>query len=129
LSIAGAHFFSLQKDVSPESAARIDAGMSWVDASAEFSDFARMAGLIQELDLIISVDTAIAHLAGALGKPVWTLLPAVPDWRWGLQGSRSAWYPTMQLFRQKVPGDWPGVITEVQESLRNAAEKSCTGKP
>ena len=70
-----------------------------------------------ELDLIISVDTSVAHLAGALGRPVWTLLPFVADWRWGLESEETPWYPTMRLFRQPAAGNWDAVIQRVAEEL------------
>ena len=72
---------------------------------------------MSELDLIISVDTAAAHLAGALGRPLWTLLPFVPDWRWGVEGETTSWYPTMRLFRQKQLGEWAEVIQRVSAEL------------
>ncbi|MBV9673680.1 MAG: ADP-heptose--LPS heptosyltransferase [Verrucomicrobia bacterium] len=75
------------------------------------------AQLIQALDLVISIDTMIAHLAGALGKPVWTLLHDQPDWRWMDDRDDSPWYPTMRLFRQKTPGDWDDVIENVRAGL------------
>ena len=71
------------------------------------------------MDLVISVDTAPAHLAGALGATVWTLLPFNPDWRWMLDRDDSPWYPSMRLFRQETPGDWEGVFQEVETALRN----------
>ncbi len=81
------------------------------------ADFADTAALIQNLDLVIAVDTAVAHLAGALGKPVWVLLPHVAEWRWGVKGDTTPWYPSMKLFRQKKPGDWAGVMRAVRREL------------
>ncbi|MEI8197942.1 MAG: glycosyltransferase family 9 protein, partial [Phycisphaerae bacterium] len=75
------------------------------------------AALIANLDLVIAVDTAVVHLAGALGKPVWTLLPFMPDWRWQLARLDSPWYPTMRLFRQPTVGDWNSVIQQVRAEL------------
>jgi tetratricopeptide (TPR) repeat protein len=95
-------------------------------AAAEFNradrewgvaDLAETAAMIMCLDLIISVDTMAAHLAGALGRPVWTLLPAAPDWRWGLEREDTPWYPTMRLFRQSRPGDYSSVVQRVVEVL------------
>ena len=71
------------------------------------------------LDLLITVDTAVAHLAGALGRPVWTLLPFRPDWRWQFDREDSLWYPTMRLFRQPTAGDWDSVLLRVTEELQN----------
>jgi hypothetical protein len=79
---------------------------------------------ILELDLIISVDTMAAHLAGALGRPVWTLLHADCDWRWGRDGDQTAWYPSMRLFRQKTAGEWDGVIEEVRAALTKRVMRS-----
>jgi hypothetical protein len=80
--------------------------------------FVETAAIIANLDLVISVDTAVAHLAGALGRPVWTLLPYAPDWRWMLDRSDTPWYPTMRLFRQPKLSDWPGVLAQVAAELR-----------
>jgi len=87
------------------------------DLSGRLGDFADTAGAIEALDLVISVDTAVAHLAGALGKPVWLLLPYVPDWRWLLDRDDSPWYPTMRLFRQARRGDWDEVVARVAREL------------
>ena len=77
------------------------------------------AALVIALDLVLSVDTSLAHLAGALGKPVWVLLPSAPDWRWRERGTTSAWYPTATLFRQAVAGDWSVPIEAVARALRD----------
>jgi len=90
-----------------------------VDHSEHLEDYSDTAALIKKLDLVISVDTSVAHLAGALGKPVWILLPHATDWRWLQEGEESPWYPTAMLIRQKSPGDWPGVISLVKERLYN----------
>jgi tetratricopeptide (TPR) repeat protein len=82
-------------------------------------DFADTAALIAQMDLVIAVDTAVAHLAGAMGKPVWVMLPHAPDWRWMLERDDSPWYPTMRLFRQPRPGDWRPVVERVRRQLRN----------
>ncbi len=89
-----------------------------IDLDAELQDFADTAAAMQQLDLIITVDTAVAHLAGALGKPVWVLLPFVPDWRWMLDREDSPWYPTMRLFRQSQAKDWSEVFVSVREALQ-----------
>ncbi len=87
------------------------------DLTNNISNFNDTAALIMNLDLIISVDTSVAHLAGALGKPVWVLLPSVPDWRWMLNREDSPWYPTMRLFRQTIHGDWDTVIKKVHKAI------------
>ena len=76
------------------------------DLRDHISDFADTAACVAALDLVIAVDTAVAHLAGAMGKPVWVLIPHVPDWRWMLARADSPWYPSARLLRQKTPGDW-----------------------
>lgn len=83
----------------------------------ELTDFSDTAALIAELDLVISVDTSVAHLAGAMAKPVWILLPFAPDYRWLLERNDNPWYPTATLFRQTASGDWNGVIAEVSAKL------------
>jgi tetratricopeptide (TPR) repeat protein len=90
---------------------------SLYDGGNACGDFGDTAALVATLDLVITVDTAVAHLAGALGKPVWLLLPCDPDWRWLLGRADSPWYPSMRLFRQHKPRDWQSVIQQVQEAL------------
>ncbi|MGC1817197.1 MAG: glycosyltransferase family 9 protein, partial [Casimicrobiaceae bacterium] len=115
--VEGVRFHSLQK--SPTAAAEIAAsGFDLVDLGPDLDDFSDTAAAISRLDLVISVDTSVAHLAGALAKPVWLMLPRPPDWRWMLEGSRSAWYPTMRLFRQREVNRWEPVAEEVGQALR-----------
>jgi ADP-heptose:LPS heptosyltransferase len=90
---------------------------SLTDWTSELRDFAETAGIIDNLDLVITVDTAVAHLAGAMGKAVWVLLPFVPDWRWLLNRDDSPWYPTMRLFRQQQIPDWNAPIKRIVEEL------------
>src|ERR1700746_3962756 len=87
----------------------------------ELGNFSDTAAIISNLDLVISVDTSVVHLAGALGKPVWILLPFVPDWRWLLDREDSPWYPAARLFRQATRGDWSRVIEKVSAELGVAA--------
>ncbi len=119
--VEGVAFFSLQKANENEKAATQPARPRLIDFTSSLCDFAETAALIDHLDLVICVDTAVSHLAGAVGKPVWTLLPFVADFRWGLHGSQTSWYPTMRLFRQSKPRDWPGVIEMVAEGLKARA--------
>lgn len=111
-------FYSLQKGGPSIQAKNPPDGMRLFDYTDEINDFYDTAALIENLDLVISVDTAVAHLAGALGKPVWTLIPFAPDWRWMLNRGDSPWYPTMKLFRQSSPGDWDMVIAGIAEKLQ-----------
>jgi len=116
LRTAGARFYNLQFKPRRDPRPLLDEGL--IDFTEEIGDFADTAALVAELDLVISVDSVSAHLAGALGRPVWTLLPHVPDWRWGLRREDTPWYPTMRLFRQSDDGDWGPVIHQVWEALQ-----------
>ena len=113
LDVPGVSFVSLQKRQA--NSGEIPAGM--LDIAEEFRDFADTAAVIENLDLVITVDTAVAHLAGAMGKPVWIMLPFVPDWRWMLDREDSPWYPTARLFRQGRAREWGPVIRRVANEL------------
>ena len=113
---SGDFWISLQKEVR-EADEPILQATGLLDASSELGDFADTAALIAALDLVIAVDTSVAHLAGALGKPTWLMLPFAPDFRWLLKREDSPWYPNMRLFRQQRPGDWRGVIARVSAAL------------
>ncbi len=114
--IAGLRFYSLQKG--PEGNQPPPEGLELIDHTADLNDFADTAALIENLDLVISVDTSVAHLAGAMGKPVWVLIPYLSDFRWLLNRSDSPWYPTMRLFRQELGGDWESVVAQMAQALR-----------
>jgi hypothetical protein len=115
-----AAFISLQKDARPSDRAALEQ-TDIVDLTSHLTDFAETAALVSCLDLVISVDTSVVHLAGALGRPVWTLLPYSPDWRWLLDRDDSPWYPTMRLFRQTAARDWAGVVDRVRTELAGLA--------
>lgn len=111
-------FVSLQKGPAAAQASLPPPGMALIDLAAELVDFSDTAALIAALDLVIAVDTSVAHLAGALGKEVWLLLPQMPDWRWMLGRADSPWYPTARLFRQPERGAWGPVVAAVADALR-----------
>ena len=116
--IPGVQLFSLQKGEGVARLKEVSNGGAIVNLGERLVDFEDTAGAIANLDLIVSVDTAVAHLAGAMGNPVWLLLPFVPDWRWLLNRTDTPWYPTMRLFRQPEAGDWHTVFRNVSESLK-----------
>ncbi|WP_109451248.1 tetratricopeptide repeat protein [Azospirillum sp. TSH64] len=117
--IPGVRFYSLQKG--PPAREARSSGLDLVDWMDAVEDFADTAALVAELDLVISVDTSVCHLAGALGRPVWMLSRHDACWRWLRNRSDSPWYPTMRLFRQDRPGDWPPVILRVRAALERWA--------
>ncbi len=126
--LKGVTFYSLQKGKTGKQAKNPPAGMKLIDYTDEIGDFSDTAALIENLDLVIAVDTSVAHLAGALGKPVWTLLPFVPDWRWFLDREDSPWYPTMRLFRQPSLGDWESVIHRITHQLHKMVKDGETSR-
>ena len=115
--VPGVTLYSLQKGSAATAAARPPDDMELIDYSSELKDFADTAALIANLDLVITIDTAVAHLGGALGRPVWTLLSYTPAWSYLLGREDSLWYPTMRLFRQPSPGDWDAVMRQVAAEL------------
>ena len=127
--VAGVHFISLQKGAGEDQAMHPPAGLPLLHLGSQIEDFADSAAIVASLDLVICVDTAIAHLAGALGKPCWVLLPAYKtDWRWLEGRNDSPWYPgVMRLFRQSAAGNWTGVVAEVQAALEQFVQKITPG--
>ena len=109
--------YSLQKGPASVEVNKWPGGEEIIKLDSEIHDFADTAAIIANLDLVISVDTVVAHLAGAMGKPVWTLLPFVPDWRWLLNRTDSPWYPSMRLFRQTRANDWSGMFKRLKQTL------------
>jgi tetratricopeptide (TPR) repeat protein len=120
LRMPGIAWFSLQRDEDETDAANVSDSRALVRLSAR-NDFDGTAALVAELDLVVSVDTSLAHLAGALAKPTWILLPFSSDWRWGFGRSDSPWYPTARLFRQPRPAAWEAVVRDVIATLEQMA--------
>jgi FkbM family methyltransferase len=115
--LKGVHFVSLQKGAAAEEITNTPPGFEVVNLGPELVDFCDAAAVISQLDLLICVDTAVAHLAGALGKPVWVMVPTPPDFRWMEGRDDSPWYPTMRLFRQRRRGEWAEVVDRVKIEL------------
>ncbi len=111
-------FIGIQRDLRGEDAQALARLPRLTDVGGELADFDDTAAVVALADLVVSVDTSVVHLAGALGRPTWVLVPFCPDWRWMLERERSPWYPTARLFRQRTPGDWDGVIARVRDELR-----------
>ena len=112
-------FHCLQKEIKAQDKERLSRDFLVRTHVDELKDFVDTAALIRELDLVVTVDTSVAHLAGALGSPVWILIPFNPDFRWMTDGESSPWYPTARLFRQSKLGDWSDVVTRVVAELKN----------
>jgi hypothetical protein len=118
-----ATYVSLQQDVRANDATILSARRDLLHFGPELKSLSDTAALMANLDLIVSVDTSVAHLAGALGKPVWILLPFIPDWRWLLDREDSPWYPTARLFRQNHARTWDDVIIRVHDALHHFAPR------
>lgn len=122
--VPGVQLVSMQKGPGQEQRASCSFRQAFVTAQEQVDaawDFRETAAILMTCDLVISSDTALAHLAGALGRPTWLLLPRHPEWRWERDGERTGWYPCMRLFHQSSPGDWSGVLERVMEALATRA--------
>jgi hypothetical protein len=119
--IPGIQLYGLQKGAAAVQIKELSHLMDVISLGEEFNDFSDTAAVIANMDLVISVDTAVAHLAGAMAKPVWILIPFVADWRWLLDRDDSPWYPTMRLFRQRSRSDWKAVFQRIANELQNLA--------
>jgi tetratricopeptide (TPR) repeat protein len=120
----GASFISIQRDVRSSDAAQLGATNELTHLGGELADFNDTAAVLSLCDLLITADTAPAHLAGAMGRPVWVLVPFAPDWRWMLDGESTPWYPTARVFRQSALGDWNAVIARVATALQDQLKGS-----
>jgi len=120
IALKEVEFVSLQKGPAASELAQLY-GNRIVDFTAELRDFADTAAVIENLDLVVTVDTAVAHLAGALGKDVWMVVAAEPEFRWLFETRQSRWYPSMRIYRQPSAGDWDGAVREVVNDLRQRA--------
>ena len=118
LRTPGVAWIALQKGTPAEELAALPSDVTVLDGSSSDTDLAETAALLDTLDLVVTTDTCIAHLAGAMGKPVWILLPHLSDWRWMQQTETTPWYPTARLYRQPEPGDWAGVMERVSEDIK-----------
>lgn len=116
-------FYSLQKGIAAEEVKSTMLDFELIDLTDKIKDFADTAALIANLDLIISVDTSVVHLAGALGKPVWVLLGDRPDWRWLMQRLDTPWYPSIELFRRQKPDDWASAMRMITQRLANIIDR------
>jgi Tetratricopeptide repeat len=123
-SVGSVHFVSVQRELRDGDAELLAREPHVTQIGTELDDFADTAAVAALLDLVITVDTSVAHLAGAMGRPVWILVPFSPDWRWTLSGETSRWYPTARLFRQPSLGDWTSVIERLRSELQGFSRSS-----
>jgi hypothetical protein len=117
LALPEFRFISIQRELPPADAEGLASDPRIVHVGDELADFVDTAAVLSLVDLLISVDTSVAHVAGALGRPAFVMLPFQPDWRWALDREHGPWYPALRLFRQERSGDWAGVIERVRAAL------------
>ncbi len=122
-AIEGTVFYSLQKGAAAAQIRELPPGVTVIDLDAEQKDFADTAAIVANLDLVISIDTSVAHLVGALGKPLWVLLHQRPDWRWLLGREDSPWYPTARLFRKSATEDWRSVVHRLRQEIEKLVKE------
>lgn len=128
LATPDVRFISLQKEIRARDAELLRSFRGVKLIGDQLTDFGDTAAVVSQLDLVITADTAVAHLAGALGKPVWIMVPFSPDWRWLVGRADSPWYPTARLFRQKATGDWRSVVTPLHKALKQRVRRSARAK-
>ncbi len=124
LASAGISFVSIQRDLRGDDETLLAQYPNVTHVGGQLADMADTAAVIDLVDLTIAVDTSVVHLAGAMARPAWVMLPYAPDWRWGLSGEHSPWYPDVRLFRQPAPGDWPSVVAQLRDALDVFARSS-----
>jgi hypothetical protein len=117
LATPGISFVSVQRELRPADAEALALQTGILHLGGELADFSDTAAILSLCDLTVSVDTSVAHLSAALGRPTRLLIPFQPDWRWTLDGTRSPWYPHVELFRQPAPGDWASALARLRETL------------
>lgn len=117
LSVPGCEFHVVQKERDPSDTVRLQSHPDVIDQGDALEDFEATAAILEHMDVVVTVDTAVAHLAAAMGKPTWILLDSVPDWRWMVEREDSPWYASVKLFRQQVAGDWRAVMEKVKAEL------------
>jgi hypothetical protein len=125
--VPGVELYSLQVGAGRDQLSGWTGAKPIRDLAGALQDFADTAAIMSQLHLVVSCDSAPAHLAGALAMPVWLPVPKIPDWRWLLEREDSPWYPTLRLFRQQTLGDWSGAFSRMVEPLRELVEKRVRG--